>query len=146
MPVHWSSTYVMLDQAKKKKHLVDTFVYELGKKETNLMKWAKIDALKLEPDEWEHVKLFVNLLVILMSFKKIGSGKLANILQELSSNEGDSDNMSIVQWWGADVVEALQILHFMFQWDLIFHKPAPTSVLEAELEMELIGEGGDVLL
>lgn len=46
----------------------------------------------------------------------------------------------------ADVVEALQILHFMFQQDLIFCEPAPTSVLEAELEMELIGEGGDVLL
>lgn len=46
----------------------------------------------------------------------------------------------------ADVVEALQILRFMFQWDLIFREPAPTSVLEAELEMELVGEGGDVLL
>lgn len=29
---------------------------------------------------------------VLMSPKKIGSGKLANILQELSSDEGDSDS------------------------------------------------------
>jgi hypothetical protein len=43
---------------------VDTFVYELGKKEINLTKRAKIDALKLEPDEWERVKLFVNLLAV----------------------------------------------------------------------------------
>jgi hypothetical protein len=30
----------------------------------NLTKRAKIDALKLEPDEWDHVKLFVNLLAV----------------------------------------------------------------------------------
>jgi hAT family C-terminal dimerisation region len=46
----------------------------------------------------------------------------------------------------ADVVEALQVLRFMFQRDLIFREPAPTSVLEAELEMELVGKDGDILL
>lgn len=45
----------------------------------------------------------------------------------------------------ADVVEALQVLRFMYQRDLIFHEPAPTSVLEVELEAEFCGgnEGGD---
>ncbi|KAG2746659.1 hypothetical protein P692DRAFT_20738522, partial [Suillus brevipes Sb2] len=62
MPICWSSTYVMLDRAEKKKQFVDTFIYELGKKEMNLTKRAKIDALKLESDEWDRVKLFVNLL------------------------------------------------------------------------------------
>lgn len=81
MPIRWSSTYVMLDRAEKKKQVstyfhftfrvsteglkfVDTFIYELGKKEMNLTKRAKIDALKLESDEWDRIKLFVNLLAV----------------------------------------------------------------------------------
>lgn len=42
----------------------------------------------------------------------------------------------------ADLVEALQVLRFMFQKDLIFREPAPTSLLEIELEEELLDEGG----
>lgn len=39
----------------------------------------------------------------------------------------------------ADMVEALQVLHFIYQWDLIFREPAPTSILEVELEAEFCG-------
>ena len=45
--------------------------------------------------------------------------------------------------------EALQVLRFMFQKDLIFREPAPTSLLEIELEEELLdegGHGGDILM
>ncbi|KIK71736.1 hypothetical protein PAXRUDRAFT_22911 [Paxillus rubicundulus Ve08.2h10] len=34
MPIRWSSTYVMIDCAEKKKKYVDTFVYELGLRQT----------------------------------------------------------------------------------------------------------------
>jgi hypothetical protein len=37
-------------------------VYEIGRSETDLSKRARIDELKLSDDEWEHVKLFNNLL------------------------------------------------------------------------------------
>lgn len=64
MPVRWSSTYVMLDRAEKKRPYIDTFVYELGLRESNLTKRAKIDALKLSNDEWDRVKLFTSLLAV----------------------------------------------------------------------------------
>ncbi|KAG1789354.1 uncharacterized protein HD556DRAFT_1446970 [Suillus plorans] len=43
MPVRWSSTYVMLNRVEKMKPFVNTFVYELGVREPNLAKRAKID-------------------------------------------------------------------------------------------------------
>jgi hypothetical protein len=64
MPVRWSSTYVMLDRAEKKRQYVDTFIYELGLRESNLSKRAKIDDLKLSSDEWNRVKLFTSLLAV----------------------------------------------------------------------------------
>ncbi|KAH7902996.1 hypothetical protein BJ138DRAFT_1021272 [Hygrophoropsis aurantiaca] len=62
MPIRWSSTFVMLDRAESKKTHVNTFVYELGVKESDLRKRTKIDALMLSPDEWIRVRLFTDLL------------------------------------------------------------------------------------
>jgi len=64
MPVQWSSTYVMLDQAEKKRPYVNTFIYELGLHESNLSKRAKIDELRLSSDEWDRVTLFTSLLAV----------------------------------------------------------------------------------
>ncbi|OBZ73926.1 hypothetical protein A0H81_06552 [Grifola frondosa] len=41
---------------------VNTFVYEIGCEEKNLVKRCKIDDLKLSKQEWDRVKLFLNLL------------------------------------------------------------------------------------
>ncbi|KAF8816169.1 hypothetical protein BYT27DRAFT_7077698 [Phlegmacium glaucopus] len=54
MKVRWSSTYLMLDRAERKKTLVDTFIDELRWEETDSSKRDKIRALKLDDDEWQH--------------------------------------------------------------------------------------------
>jgi len=54
----------MLDRAEKKRPYVDTFIYELGLRESNLSKRAKIDELRLSSDEWDRVTLFTSLLVV----------------------------------------------------------------------------------
>ena len=41
---------------------MDTYVYELGAKEENLVKRKKIDALRLLSEEWECVGTFCDLL------------------------------------------------------------------------------------
>ena len=41
---------------------MDTYIYELGEKEENLVKRKKIDALQLSSEEWEHVRMFCDLL------------------------------------------------------------------------------------
>ena len=43
---------------------IDTFIYELGLRESNLTKRARIDQLKLNSDEWARVKLFTSLLAV----------------------------------------------------------------------------------
>lgn len=40
---------------------VNVFVYEMGLQERDLMKWAKIDYLRLTPNEWTHVGQFADL-------------------------------------------------------------------------------------
>ena len=35
-----------------------------------------------------------------------------------------------------DIVEAIQVLHMLYNHDLMFHEPAPSSALELELEEE----------
>ncbi|RDB14951.1 putative AC transposase [Hypsizygus marmoreus] len=62
MVVRWSSTYIMLKRAEVLQKFVDTFVYEIGLEEPDLQKRAKLDALKLTPDEWKRVKKFIDLL------------------------------------------------------------------------------------
>ncbi|KAJ3531266.1 hypothetical protein NM688_g7598 [Phlebia brevispora] len=62
MKVRWSSTYMMLHRAEMSKHHVDVFVYEIAREENNLSKRAKLDNLKLEPEEWTRVTLFLELL------------------------------------------------------------------------------------
>ena len=44
--------------------MVNTFVYEIGQREDDLSKWAKIDALKLTDEEWARVGLFCDLLSV----------------------------------------------------------------------------------
>jgi hypothetical protein len=43
---------------------VDTFVYEIGRAETDREKRAKIDNLALSNDEWTRVTLFLELLAV----------------------------------------------------------------------------------
>ena len=43
---------------------VDVFVYEMGLQQHNLMKRAKIDYLRLTPNEWTHVGQFADLLSV----------------------------------------------------------------------------------
>ncbi|KIK93794.1 hypothetical protein PAXRUDRAFT_12432 [Paxillus rubicundulus Ve08.2h10] len=62
MPIRWSSTYVMIDQAKKKKY-VNTFVYELGLQQPTSEKCDQVVLMKLTANEWKHVGLFASLLV-----------------------------------------------------------------------------------
>jgi hypothetical protein len=42
-----------------------------------------------------------------------------------------------------DVVEALQCIKCAIRHDLLFHEPAPSSVVEAELGNGGLGSGGD---
>lgn len=51
------------------------FVYDLGLKEDNLEKRRKIDALRLNEEEWDRVGLFCDLLGV--------SVILSNLLQRL---------------------------------------------------------------
>ncbi|KAF9229374.1 hypothetical protein BS17DRAFT_812092 [Gyrodon lividus] len=62
MPIRWSSTYVMIDGAEKKKKYVDTFVYELGLQQPTSEKCDQVVLMKLTADEWKHVGLFASLL------------------------------------------------------------------------------------
>ena len=43
----------------------------MGLKETNLEKCKKIGELELRKDEWEHVKLFLDLLAMSVSLLKV---------------------------------------------------------------------------
>ncbi|KIK72807.1 hypothetical protein PAXRUDRAFT_179887 [Paxillus rubicundulus Ve08.2h10] len=72
MPIRWSSTYVMIDRAGKKKNLemadnslnyVDTFVYELGLRQPTQEKCDQMIQMKLTANEWKCVGLFASLLV-----------------------------------------------------------------------------------
>ncbi|KIK95898.1 hypothetical protein PAXRUDRAFT_11157 [Paxillus rubicundulus Ve08.2h10] len=62
MPIRWSLTYVMIDQAEKKKKHVDTFVYELGFQQPTSEKCDQMILMKLTANEWKHVGLFASLL------------------------------------------------------------------------------------
>ncbi|KAG6838880.1 hypothetical protein C0991_007718 [Blastosporella zonata] len=62
MKVRWGSTYVMLYRAISLRPHVNMFIYELGIKEDNLEKTAKIHALKLTEKEWERAGNFCSLL------------------------------------------------------------------------------------
>ncbi|TFY77607.1 hypothetical protein EWM64_g6405 [Hericium alpestre] len=62
MPVHWSSTYAMLNRAEKNKDHVETFVYEMGREEKNIHKHQKIDELQLSSEEWNRAAVFLDLL------------------------------------------------------------------------------------
>ena len=75
MPVRWSSTYVMLEQAEKLKDVcfdqygqcftvvntlgikqdVDTFVHEISGAEKDRDTQQKLSDLQLSPDEWEKI-------------------------------------------------------------------------------------------
>jgi len=67
MKVRWSSTYLMLDRAERKKECIDNFVDELRYEETNSRKRDKIRDLKLDSEEWGRVHLFLGLLGICLS-------------------------------------------------------------------------------
>jgi hypothetical protein len=80
MKVRWSSTYVMLDRAERKKKVwsdlalylclpgyaqcIDEFVDELRWEESDSAKRNKIGELKLNPEEWERVATFLSLLSV----------------------------------------------------------------------------------
>jgi hypothetical protein len=83
MPVRWSSTYVMLDRAEKLQKVryfrvplglslnslrpikhVDEFVYRMAEAESDRSKRKKLYDLKLEMEEWESVKKFLDLLTV----------------------------------------------------------------------------------
>jgi hypothetical protein len=44
--------------------IVNEFVYELGREETDLRARSKIDSLRLSDDEWTEVELFIDLLKV----------------------------------------------------------------------------------
>ncbi|KIK76070.1 hypothetical protein PAXRUDRAFT_171002, partial [Paxillus rubicundulus Ve08.2h10] len=318
MPIRWSSTYVMIDWAEKKKKFVDAFVYQLGECQPTPGKCDQVVQMKLTANERMCIGLFASFLAhadnaqqsfssdsgpslylalpalealhkawgscseqskyevfhtglvaavgkispvpytmvmlldpngkdshfkkhwgedlhneVLENAEKISIiwscmvritpahypqkqvGKLHKLLQELSSDEdgggGTEDKvvkqspwlkefnlylksatllparMSIVQWWGinapiypvwaslahdylaimsssvsserafsaaaqtitkhcnqlkSDIVEAIQVLHMLYNHDLIFHEPGPSSALELELEGD--DEVGDI--
>ncbi|KAN0118456.1 hypothetical protein V8E52_005186 [Russula decolorans] len=60
--VHWSSTYLMLDRAERKKECVNDFINELYWDEKDQAKRYKICNLKLTDDEWARVSAFLGLL------------------------------------------------------------------------------------
>ncbi|KJA18309.1 hypothetical protein HYPSUDRAFT_69968 [Hypholoma sublateritium FD-334 SS-4] len=62
MKVRWSSTYIMLCRAESRMESVNRFVSDMSKKEKNLDKKKKIDAMELSEEEWTRVGLFCNLL------------------------------------------------------------------------------------
>jgi hypothetical protein len=81
MKVRWSSTYLMLDRAERKREVrndsqmkysflyhfiqcVDAFVEELRWEENDTAKRAKIRELKLTAEEWMRVKTFLGLLSV----------------------------------------------------------------------------------
>lgn len=43
---------------------VNSFVYEIGREESDFNKRAKIDALKLSDEEWTNVESFIDLLKV----------------------------------------------------------------------------------
>ncbi|KAF8470959.1 hypothetical protein DFH94DRAFT_811464 [Russula ochroleuca] len=62
MKVQWSSTYLMLDRAERKKACIDAFVDKLRWEEQDSAKHDKIRELKLTSEEWAHVNKFLGLL------------------------------------------------------------------------------------
>ncbi|KIK79039.1 hypothetical protein PAXRUDRAFT_16538 [Paxillus rubicundulus Ve08.2h10] len=96
MPIRWSSTYVMIDQAEKKKEYVDTFVYELGLWQPTSEKCDQVVLMKLTADEWKCVGLFASLLA-----------HADNAQQNFSSDAGPTIHLAL---------PALEALHNV--WDL----------------------------
>jgi hypothetical protein len=83
MKVRWSSTYLMLDRAERKKDVrskysvmtiiyfsqcVDVFVDELRWEEQDSAKRDKIRELKLTSEEWARVNTFLGLLSVRLLF------------------------------------------------------------------------------
>lgn len=84
MKVRWGSTHAMLLRAESRKEVsfitncftnllislqqVDSFVYKLSIKETNMEKRRKIRDLTLTEEEWTCIRLFNNLLDVSLSF------------------------------------------------------------------------------
>jgi hypothetical protein len=83
MKVRWSSTYLMLDRAERKKDVrskysvmtiiyfsqcVDVFIDELRWEEQDSAKRDKIRELKLTSEEWARVNTFLGLLSVHLLF------------------------------------------------------------------------------
>lgn len=83
--VQWSSSYLMLDRAEKKRmyitsskqisvfiasflQCIDAFVDELCWEEHDSAKWDKIHELKLTSEEWVQVNIFLGLLSVCLPF------------------------------------------------------------------------------
>jgi len=49
--------------------VVDEFVYELGREETDHWTREKIDVLKLIKDEWSRAEVFIDLLRVRLGFE-----------------------------------------------------------------------------
>lgn len=66
----------MLQRASNLKEFLDEFIYEIGRQEPDLKERAKIDALKFTKEEWQRVKLLIELL------------ELPDFAQQAFSSEG----------------------------------------------------------
>ncbi|TFY77500.1 hypothetical protein EWM64_g6510 [Hericium alpestre] len=84
MPVRWSSTYTMLVRAYKLRHFVDELVLKMFWAEKNNAAKAKLEQLRLSPEEWKHAKLFT----VLLSFAD-------NAQQEFSSDQYPSLTLAL---------------------------------------------------
>jgi len=74
---------------------INTFVYEVGLREGNLVKHKKIDELRLSTAEWDHVKLFTSLLAVCHPFFMSNCShwlifQHADNAQQFSSDRGPS--------------------------------------------------------
>ena len=49
--------------------MVDEFVYELGREETDRRTREKIDGLKLTKEEWSRAEVFIDLLKVCFGFE-----------------------------------------------------------------------------
>jgi hypothetical protein len=95
MKVWWSSTYLMLDQAKQKKDVhktfytkigihcfflqcVNAFVDELQLEEQDSTKHDKIHELKLMSEEWVWVNTFLGLLSVCSLFTLLSTSIVPN--------------------------------------------------------------------
>ena len=62
IPIHWSSTFLMLEHAETLKVDVDSFVHELAAAEWGHNQRQKLMDLQLTNDEWVHVHVLLALL------------------------------------------------------------------------------------